>query len=312
MKKIATIITIFILFSGCQLMPGTSKSLVTDADYKKGFDALSLKFIEKPALKEAYEDTQFSLNLLLENKGAHDIGDGIVKIAVEEDYLSLETSSFYDFSLNGKSITSTKGEQDLTTYSLNTKSIPDPESTTHTTHTYVTSCYNYQTDFSQDVCIDTDIYGLKQDKPCTQKDITLGGGQGAPVAVTKIETTMFYHSQENQIEPRFTIYIENKGNGNVINKYKIEEICSSTATEEGDYNLIDITAELFERTTPIKLNCKPENPIKLKEKQRKVVCTYTEGINTDSGTYTTPLHINIDYGYTTTISKDITIKKLMP
>ena len=42
-----------------------------------------------------------------------------------------------------------------------------------------------------------------------------------------------------------------------------------------------------------------------------MICSFTEKLNQKEGTYLTPLHIKVDYGYTTTISKDITIKKQM-
>ena len=41
------------------------------------------------------------------------------------------------------------------------------------------------------MCIDPDVVGLKvRQKICAVKDISLSGGQGAPIAITKIEPVM--------------------------------------------------------------------------------------------------------------------------
>ena len=314
MKKINYLlasILVFLVISGCQFGGGNQKTIVTDVDYKKGFGALSMKFMEKSPLREVYEENVFSLNILLENKGAQDIEYGIIKIATEEDYLEIQEISKQDFDIEGKSKEFPKGNQDIITYQLKAKKIPDPESTIHKTHTYITSCYKYGTDFSTDICIDSDVYGLQKDKICSPGESVLGSGQGAPVTITKIETRMFHHTQENTIEPQFTIHLENRGSGNVINKDNLDSFCSSGPLEEGDLNHLSFSAELFMYGEPIGLDCKPENPIKLKNRKRKMICSFTEKLNQKEGTYLTPLHIKVDYGYTTTNSKDITIKKQM-
>lgn len=312
MKKINTLlilILILLVVNGCTLGGGKQKTIATDTDYKKGFGAISMKFMERSPLKEIYEENIFSLNLLLENKGANDVEYGVIKIVTEEDYLEIQEISKHDFDIEGKSKEFPKGNQDIITYQLKAKKIPDPESTIHKTHTYITSCYGYQTDFSEDICIDSDVYGLQKDKICSPDELNLNSGQGAPVTITKIETRMFHHTQENTIEPQFTIHIENRGKGNVINQNNLESFCSSNPLEENDLNRLSFSAELYMYGEAISLDCKPENPTKLKNKKRKVICSFTERLNQKEGTYLTPLHIKMNYGYTTTISKDITIKK---
>jgi hypothetical protein len=179
------------------------------------------------------------------------------------------------------------------------------------THLYLTTCYDYRTEFSQNICIDSDVYNLNKDKACTPQNIALSSGQGAPVAVTKIETRIIFKSQENTIQPQFTIHLKNMGQGNIINRNNIHSICSSQSIGIEELNVISLEAEIFGLSGNIQLDCKPKNPIKIKDKSTKVVCTSPESLSTEAGTYLSPIHITLDYGYTTTISKDITIKRLL-
>ncbi|MFH2027696.1 MAG: hypothetical protein ABIJ08_01025, partial [Nanoarchaeota archaeon] len=49
---------------------------------------------------------------------------------------------------------------------------------------------------------------------------------------------------------------------------------------------------------------------RLDENKATIRCSYADGISTSDGVYLTPLRIQIDYGYTTSISKEVEIKKL--
>ena len=64
------------------------------------------------------------------------------------------------------------------------------------------------------------------------------------------------------------------------------------------------------------LNCKvsdddSEATIRLRDKEDMVRCTLEEGIDKNLGAYTAPLNIELEYGYTFTISKDIIIEKIL-
>ena len=135
------------------------------------------------------------------------------------------------------------------------------------------------------------------------------GGQGAPLVVTDIETRMVFNSQDNGIQPQITLYLENQGNGKIININNINSLCSSQPINKEDINTISLEAEIFSLNGNINLECKPDNPIEIKKASTKIVCTSPELFGLGVGTFTSPIHIKIDYGYMTTISKDIKIKK---
>ena len=298
---------VLMFISGCQF--SGQQTIKTSGDYKKGYDGLEFKFIENQYIKEIYEITPFSFKLLLENKGAHNIENGIILMGFEDQNFRFIHSDFTNFRLEGKSIYYPKGNQKLNSYQLETKKIDEKESIERKTHLYLTSCYDYSTDFSENICIDSDIYNLKKDKSCSPNEISLQGGQGGPIAVTKIETRMLFKSQEDTVQPQFTLHLKNKGQGIVINKDNIYTICSSQSIEKEELNEISLEAELFGFDGNIQLDCKPENPIRMKDEIATVICTSPTRVGIDMGTYPSPLHINIEYGYMSTISKDITIKR---
>ena len=310
MNKILIAIVLCIVLTGCQQL-GTKKPIKTDADYKTGFNGLTLKFIEKPILREIYENNPMSLKVLLENKGASTIERGIIILGFEEQNFQFITSEFTEFNLEGKSIYYPKGNKKLNTFQLESKEIPGEESIERETSLYLAACYSYKTDFSQDICMDSDIYGLKNDKACSPKKISLSNGQGAPVTVTSIGTRMIFKSEENEIIPQFTIKIENKGDGTIISRYNLENVCSAQSIGKEELKKIDFKAELFGDYGNVDLECSPDNPIDMKGKKVEIVCTSPKGLSTKSGTYLSPLHTTIEYGYMKIISKDIKIKKVL-
>jgi hypothetical protein len=204
------------------------------------------------------------------------------------------------------------GDEDIITVNVLTKNI-DEQSETHTSTILATACYPYKTLFGSSVCVDTDIYGMgRGEKVCTVTDLSFSGGQGAPVTVTKIETRMLPDVNEDRVKPHFIIYVENKGNGEVISEDKVEEACTSQALEHTDFNTIKISAYLS--GNPLKCNVGDTETsaiVRLRDKEDMVRCTLEEGIDRNLDTYTAPLSIELDYGYTFTISKDVIIEKIL-
>ncbi len=234
----------------------------------------------------------------------------------------------------GQSIYNPTGGQDTLTFHAQTKEIPTLTES-HLSTIIATSCYDYETITTQEVCIDTDINQLSfSEQVCTAQDINLGGGQGAPLAITKIETNIIPYTDYDDtvyVRPQFIIHIQNKGNGDVVNKEKLSEACSAAGLDRYDYDLVFLekimlsdeylvyrfngynseTHKEIEITGDTDtIECTP-NPIKIdKDKDNYIRCTVNPGlIRQDQAAFTTPLYIDLDYGYTTSIAKDVTIEK---
>ncbi len=223
-----------------------------------------------------------------------------------------------EFNIKGKSIYSPLGDEEFINVNARARTI-GPQSETHPSAIFATACYPYETVFGDSVCIDTDIIGESKGKVCTAKDLTFTKGQGAPVAVTKVETRML-PQDDGKIKPHFLIHVKNAGNGEVIDPGKIEVACKSEALDYRDFNTIIVSASL----SGTQLRCSKDAgavpgpvTIRLREKEDLIRCTY-DGKDDDKGgidagldAYVAPLKVELDYGYTFTISKNIIIEKVL-
>ena len=303
-KMILLSVVILVLFiSGCVSNPFVKPT--TQDDLRTGRQGILMEFLTNAPPSETYEDYPFQIGVMLKNIGAYDIKEGFVSFTIEEGYMELmnQNDEVVRFSLKGKSVSLPTGDQLVKIIKVKTKKI-DEQSEKHDSTILANVCYKYQTKKDITTCIDTDVYNLKKmQKVCIVRDITLTP-QGAPVAITKIESEMLPAEDDNLIKPSFKIYIKNVGNGEVIDKGKISEVCSSEPLEHKELNTVDIKVMLSNE----ELECKPI-PLKLKGEGDVVRCVLEKGVPKDRATYTAPLTIELNYGYTYSISKKIMIKK---
>jgi len=220
------------------------------------------------------------------------------------------------FEINGKSIFNPNGDQDLKTINAQTKKI-GAQSETQPSTILATACYPYETILGTSVCIDTDIYGQRRGKKvCKITDLNFGEGQGAPVAITKVETRML-PEDKNKVKPHFLIHIENKGNGEVVELSKVEQACTNVRLDYKAFNTITIKASLSGKPLDCRIGKNKPEPavIRLRDKENLVRCILEgpseELIDISRDAYIAPLRIELDYGYTFTISKDIIIEKIL-
>ena len=158
-----------------------------------------------------------------------------------------------------------------------------------------TACYDYETKVSIPVCVDPDPYSAIAQKACIPHGAAVGGGQGAPVAVTSI--------QQESLKGKtiFKIRISNVGDGQVI--------------ERGNTPLCtQLTYDKFDQIyyAPFKLGgaagqCTPANKIRLVNNQALITCVFHV-----AGTmaYTTTLDANMQYGYMASKRKSTQVKKI--
>jgi hypothetical protein len=298
---------------------------LTDADVRKGVQGLTMDFVQNAPPERIFENTAFPIVVNLKNMGAFDIGDnentpditergGVLVFGFEKAYVGVATpndKSKQEFDVKGRSIYNPDGDEEFRELNAKTKEI-GAQSETQPSTIFATACYPYQTILGASVCVDTDVYDIgKGKKACAVKDLVFAEGQGAPVAITKIETRMF--PDGDKVKPHFIIYIENKGNGEVIKLNKVDTACSSGALDYEDFNAIDLVVSLSDKN----LNCNvgeeasESTEIRLRGKEDMVRCTLNEGVDIGRDAYITPLKIELNYGYTFTISKGIIIEKVL-
>jgi len=325
---------ILLLVYGCK-KGGEYAPTITSRDIYSGKEGLIMEFFENVPPKETFENSILPIGLKLYNKGAYDIKNGYLSISLERDYMFLdeaslksinENTNFRDsehitFDLNGKKIEHPKGEEEVITFRAETKDLSktDPRSEYHDSLVSITACYKYQTKAVETVCIDTDVYGFKaREKACEVETLTLNS-QGAPVAVTKIESEMLPSKEDTSvIKPRFVITVRNVGNGEVLKSSVVEAACSSDPLGYKEWNNVNVQAYISTMDEENKLDCDITNEIDskdgtiiLKGREDTIRCSYEEGFKEEKGTFSSPLYIILDYGYTDTISREVRIKKVL-
>lgn len=272
----------------------------------------------------------FQAGINLENKGAYDIKEGYLLLAVERNYMEISgwqlasnerftqigaSGEKLQFKLKGRSEIEPVGETDA--IFANIDALPlEKQSVTHKSSISATICYDYETTATAGVCIDPDVYNLKPTvKACTVSDISLSGGQGGPISVDKVDVSMLPNGEEGDqktISPQFVVHISNKGEGIAFRQDKIRDACSSNALKAEEINTITVSDISFSGYSlqGDHFDCNPTQ-VKLRGTDDKFVCRVKKGVISDkAGTYSTSLQITLKYGYSQSISKDITINRI--
>ncbi len=332
------LIIISLLLISCKRADVQTKVIT---NFKTGVQGLEFKFLENAPPKEIYytEKTRVPIGLEMRNKGAEkaygviafnfDGYKGIVKenldstIYYGEDLFRIASSE--NSFLEGKSAKNPNG--DIMTFSvLAEPSLLNPQAEQFKSAIIATACYDYQTEFTPEVCIDTDIFNTKPiAKVCKVKDIASSSGQGAPVSIEKVEVQMLPSGKG--ISPYFVITLRNVGKGEVIRYQKYQEVCSQKSSSDlNNFNIVRVSAFIAGKEIN-RLDCLPKRSelikdpfeeeglfgyARFKDKVATVTCRYLGEIPANAGNYVTKLRILAEYGYTESISKEVLIKVPVP
>lgn len=296
-----------------------------DVDYFKGTRGMEMEFLENAPPEEIYEESNFGVNIFIENRGAFDVygeNSALLSISYDPFYLATEGLQSDDYTvvtdnyvlikgiwMPGKSRFNPVGAETVL-------SIPNFKTTKiqgqrerPSTQIFASLCYPYVTQLAHLVCVDRNVYGQNlRRQPCVQQDLSLSD-QGAPVAITLIEV-------ENQpvgvetIRPVFTITMKNKGSGSVLSPVygtgELERVCSFENLNKEDFNTVMVRAMLSNNN---ELDCQP-NPVKLFEGDGITRCSVRDAdLAVGRDNYEAPLMVNLSYVYLTSISAEIEIKR---
>ena len=264
--------------------------------------------------------------------------DYIPELKIEEQnrmktYDSIESDNLAQFFIDGKTQTNPKGEEITVPVNAQTGKL-DPQSENKQSTMTATLCYPYKTTLSTTVCIDPDIAGVRPGKKvCDVKILSFGGGQGAPVAVKIIEPQMIPEADKDIIKPQFLIFVENVGRGNPVNINNYNNACNNmdfndpkkkdeirniwnvaflraySSGKEGENQLIccpNINGECDEKESNTD---KIAGFIRFHDKKDYARCIFKNGVPRNSDAFTSPLRVEIDYGYVQTISANFFIQK---
>lgn len=326
-KNFIFILFVVILIVGCR--PPTSTQ-GESSSYRTGTEGLVMNFIPgaPPSKMFADEDkVDIPISIEIRNKGAYpaskDSGwssnsvifiGGYDKNIISEWELgdsgnepSVSLSEKADV-LEGKSINNPEGGYDLLEFT-GTANLGDIDVDKYTPNFLVAACYDYKTKASPNVCIDPRPFStVNERKVCNIHDVSLTN-QGAPVAITKVESKALSSSIQ------FKIHFKNVGNGELI---AVDELAKCSSSDEKlekrhmDFvkiENVELGGEKIDCGKLLSVNNQP-NYARLINNQGFIVCNLKDYKEKVDSAYTTPLYVEIAYGYRSVISKSVEIVKV--
>jgi hypothetical protein len=297
-----------ILFlSGCNLK---AKGGDIYTNYHTGKEGLVLEFVPQAPPFLMYDGETFQIHATLSNKGAFTLNGSLAsKIDLKYDsqqssiIKNLENNNYLS-QLEGKGYVYPDGNYDTIMLGRGTTNEIKGNFETSKTSLFAEVCYPYKTEFVKQVCVDTDIgdRGLRK-QVCSAETMTFSDGQGAPVAITKIEPKMIPYG--NFVEPQFTITVENVAKG-IAKEWKLQS--------EGDLSVCSGDARLNVLTMNAKMSgedliCEPKEII-LKGGVGTATCRFdTNEITLSTSNFLTTLEIELQYTYSQMYSKPFTVQR---
>jgi hypothetical protein len=307
-KLIAAIIAILVLLTACAGITATKtkESQLYAQEYRVGTTGLALSFVQNLPPARLFDTDQFTAIMQVENKGAFTVGgpgDKIYLSGFDPTIITGITNWGADIpAVEGKSQFVPTGMIDAVEFKGMVAPLRLKNIDKYPAKLLATACYEYSTVAAANICVDPNPYATGIRKVCTPASVSLGSGQGAPVAVSQIEMD----TSPGRI--RFKIYVKNVGLGDVF-RYGADYLAKcSPFSQPLSFNEIDYVelVDVFISGTSIKPTCKPldDNHIRLTNGQGLVFCEFmTRG----QDAYNTPITVTLRYGYRNTIFKDIQI-----
>ena len=339
--SIILILFILLLVTSCATAPKR-----TEADIFTGFEGLSIEFGQNAPPPRVFERSPFPVLLKITNNGAQSIKEnkGILTIGREKDYIPTvkferdtritipstsdkNIDNQRNFNIDGKTLFNPKGDE-LVVYFDATTGRLEAQSEQKTSVMTANICYPYQTSLSTTICIDPDAVGIRQgQKACQVHDLAFANGQGAPISITMIQEQIIPVIDENTVKPQFLIFIENKGNGNPVNINSYGSVCTNTGAPSPDQrsNIWNVAYVNAFASGNEQLVCCPDKEgkcnedssnsndwqafVRFKDNKDFVRCIFRNGIPKSNAAFTSPLRVEISYGYAQTVSVSFTIQK---
>jgi len=212
-----------------------------------------------------------------------------------------------NFQLEGRSSDNPGGGMDVVEFPSTILQLP-PSLEQFTQRIMVTSCFDYATHASTMVCIDPEPYSNVK-KACTPLTVSLGGGQGAPVSITTIEqrpgrgrTTFVINVHHTKADTYDELY-------DYFSLYKCDP-ASGEVVKTTDKDIVYV-GYVYLSTYDITMTCMPDQVIRLDESGNgQITCSVNFPAGMATSAYEAPLEIELWYGYSKTIFRDVIIKRI--
>ena len=286
----------------------TSGPVSVDTDFHKGTDGLVIEFVENMPPSEAWEGEEFPVGIELRNKGAYNIPHlRLILTNAQMDYINIKEANWHNIdNFEGKSLRNAEGAYEVKTFEVGNIGLPEDREAWNFLFK-ASACYQYETLGSVDICISPGKEGYMEtrDEACQVEDKTVSSGQGAPIAVTKVEERIIkVPGSYDTYELQLIITYENKGLGLLTSLDNYLKKCNNEAVSYAELADVAYTVWLSGETLT---ECR-EPKLDIGDINKATIFCKTI-IDTRAGSYTTPLIINLSYGYVTNdVEKTIKVK----
>jgi hypothetical protein len=308
MKKyiFAILIVLLLVLSGCKGR-GPRTNEINEV-YHIGTKGVEINFINNAPPEKVYEGDRIDLSVEVRNAGSYPEGRTFKGKIELSGFDPASISGSWDggntipTDFEGRTQYNPEGGYTVMTYKDNDGVHVPFDADFYEPNILLHTCYEYKTIADPIVCIDPDPYDIvEEQKVCNIGDTTLSGGQGAPIAVTKIE------EEVGSDRIYFRIYIANQGEGTVMLPRAYSDCPFDVEFEELDKVVADI--KLPYDASP---DCSPKgtasDPIRLTDGKGYIFCKFSKPA--EESAYTTSLNIELEYVYSSSISKSLKIVNL--
>ncbi len=306
---------IALLMVSCSSFKGTSSS---PKNFREGSEGITISFLPslpKEIIVTSTSNERISFFVQLRNKGTYpDEGQTIdgslwlsgfdpIILAMEAEKSSLYTSEAQG-NLQGRTATNSVGGSSTYEFQGTINSNDQILSEGKYSPTILANvCYRYETVANPVVCVEKEPYSISnQKKPCVVSDINLAS-QGAPIAVTKVETVSTTGAMQ------FKITLKNLGKGTIIDT---SVSCQPSAVKGVQRHQLDLVTLTKASIGDQELSCTaPDQKIRLIDGVGYFTCSIEKSkLPQQQAAFTTPFDITLSYLYKETIEKPITITKI--
>ncbi len=304
-------VTLVLIVSSCQRVPQgetpteTSSAARIASSGTRGVEILPLPNFPPTTV---YDQNELVAVLEVRNRGSHTIQPQSCFVQISGFDPNIIKGNFHiprsctdtlGGPLEGKNLYNAQGGINQLEFRSDDISLPPSVPFHETTLNYM-SCYNYHTTASPTICVDPLFYQItSEQKSCTPRDVSGGGGQGGPVGVSYVNVDMVGS------KAIFEITIRNFGSGKVLNPQTDIRTCGLGGLNKySDMNKVAYNVQMLGGSLN---DCKPHDGfVRLNNNQGKIICSYNIA---GTSTYETPLIVDLDYNYIQSSKRSLRIIK---
>jgi hypothetical protein len=307
MVKAKTLVILSVLLlavTGCGFAKGKDNPQASAQFVATGTEGIVMNFLADQPPAKVYTQGPLTFIVEVRNRGTYTVPSATFYLTGFDPSMLPGLTRYVTLSapLEGKSQYNPEGGYSTLTFTEPSLSLSS-NMPNYRPNFLLTACYPYTTVATPLVCIDPNPLDTTSDKACRVQKSYATTSQGAPVAVTAIE------SEARPTGMYFRIHITNTAGGTqqasgTVFKQSMMSSCPA-GLQYSDLNVMQYAVSISNQP----LKCEPQNgEIRLVNNKATLFCRY-ENLQKIPA-YETPIEVKLTYGYKNSISKMVEIENL--